>query len=407
MSALWAALGVGVLGVGLLDVFLTALNYDEAGFLATRLCRLQWCVVRGLTRRMPQRWRPVALRQVMGLSLVLNMTVWLGAVIVGFGLIYLSQMHGANFDYAGRDLRDGPFAAMYYSAAQLSTVGTGQISPQTDGLRALSIAETMAGLGLVTLILSFLFGVYQVVRDLRTLSSSFAAGDEAVADPIASLAPYLAHGELDCLDNHLRAIAVSFWSYADGLRQHHVAYYFQSGRDQFALPYVLHMLGHWLAALRWGLPSGHPASGQPLLAQLSAQFERFADHLHGQLGWSTDPAPHAVPLECFSEIRRTTEHPTNLWLGRFFRLEREMARMAGVAVAADPREAHERYVQWLAFAYRAEQMTTAASRDLDYRPLLPTDHPRHAHWPHHEGEAGQTSAETDKRACSVSGQMAG
>ena len=407
MSAFWAVLGVAVLGVGLLDVFLTALNYDEAGFLATRLCRLQWCAFRGLTRRLSQRWRPVALRQVMGLSLVLNMTVWLGAVIVGFGLVYFSQMHGANFDYAGRDLRNGPFAAMYYSAAQLSTVGTGQISPQTDGLRALSIAETMAGLGLVTLILSFLFGVYQVVRDLRTLSSSFAAGDEAVADPIASLAPYLAHGELDCLDNHLRAIAVSFWSYADGLRQHHVAYYFQSGRDQFALPYILHMLGHWLAALQWGLPRGHPAAGQPLLVQLSAQFERFADQLQGDLRWAADPAPHAVPFECFAEIRCADEHATNLWLGRFFRLEREMARVAGLDAVPDPRDAYERYRKWLPFAHRAEQMTAAVSQDLDYRPLLQTDRLGYLHSQHCDGEQGQTPARTDKRSRLGSGQIRG
>jgi len=151
MSALWAAFGVLVLGVGLLDVFVTALNYDEAGFLATRLCRLQWRLFRGVTRRLPQRWRPVVLRQVMGLSIVLHMTIWLGSIVVGFGLSYLSQMHGANFDYDGRDLGDVPFSAMYFSAAQLSTVGTAQISLQTDWLRALSIAETLTGLGLVTL----------------------------------------------------------------------------------------------------------------------------------------------------------------------------------------------------------------------------------------------------------------
>jgi len=151
MPALCAVLGVLVLGIGLLDVFLTTLNYDESGFLIARLCRIQWCVLRALTRRLPQRWRAVILRQAVGLSLVLNLTVWLGAVVVGFGLIYLSQMHGANFDYGGRDLGNGPFSAMYFSAAQLSTVGTAQISLQTDWLRALSIAETLTGLGLVTL----------------------------------------------------------------------------------------------------------------------------------------------------------------------------------------------------------------------------------------------------------------
>ena len=372
MSALWAALGVLVLGIGLLDVFLAALNYDESGFVAARLCRLEWCVLRGVARPLPQRWRSVVLRQVMGLSIVLNMTVWLGVVIVGFGLIYFSAMHGANFDYDGRGLADGLFSAMYFSAAQLSTVGTAQISPQTDGLRALSIAETLTGLGLVTLILTFLFGVYQVVRDLRTLSSNLVAGDEGVADPIASLGPYLARGELDCLDNHLRAISIGFWSYADGLRQHHLAYYFQSGRDRLALPYVLHTLGHWLAALRWGLPSGHPVSGQPLLTQLSSQFERFTDHLHGKLGWATEPTPCGVSLECFTAVHCADEHTTNLWLGRFLRLEHEMARMAGLNAAPKPGDAYERYLRWLPFAYGVEQMTAAVSRDLDYRPLLPT-----------------------------------
>jgi hypothetical protein len=377
MPALWAALGVLVLGVGLLDVFLTALNYDEAGFLATRLCRLQWRVLRVATRRLPGQLRSFALRQVMGLSIVLNMTLWLGAVVVGFGLIYLSQMHGANFIYDGRELRDGPFSAMYFSAAQLSTVGTAQISPQTNGLRAISVAETLTGLGLVTLILSFLFGVYQVVRDLRTLASNFGAGDESAEDPIASLGPYLGRGDLNCLDNHLQAISHNFWSYADGLRQHHLAYYFQSGRDHFALPYVLHRLGHWLAALRWGLPSGHPASSNPLLAQLSSRFERFADQLHDEIGSATDPAPSGVSFESFSAAHCAGEQTTNLWLGRFLRLEREMARMAALDTAADPREAHERYLRWLPFACRAEQVITAVSRDLDYRPLLQTDQVAH------------------------------
>ena len=374
MSALWVAVGVLVLGTGLFDVFLAALNYDESGFLAARLCRLQWRVFRFVTRRLPPRWRPFALRQVMGLSIVLNMTTWLGAVAVGFGFIYFSQMQGTNFDYDGRGLSDGLFSAMYFSAAQLSTVGTSQIGPQTDSLRALSIAETLTGLGLVTLILSFLFGVYQVVRDLRSLSSNFTVSDEDVADPIASLGAYLARDELDCLDNHLRAISTSFWSYADGLRQHHLAYYFQSGRDQVALPYVLHVLGHWLAALRWGLPPGHPATDRPLLMQLIVQFKRFADRSQEELGWAPDLTPSGVSIECFSAARGSDEQTTDPWLRRFLRLEREMALMAGCDRLADPCEAYARYRQWLLFASRAEQTTIAVSRDLDYRPLLPIDH---------------------------------
>jgi hypothetical protein len=48
MDAYWVILGIVVLGLGLVDVFLTALNYDESGFIATRLCTLQWRCIRGI-----------------------------------------------------------------------------------------------------------------------------------------------------------------------------------------------------------------------------------------------------------------------------------------------------------------------------------------------------------------------
>jgi len=370
MHAYWATLGIIVLGLGLVDVFLTALNYDASGFIAIRLCALQWRCLRGITGRLPRRWRPVALRQVTGLNIMLAMTIWLGSVIAGYGLIYYSQMYETNFQYDGRDLGAGLFAAMYFSAAQLATVGTSQISPETGALRALSILETLTGVGLITLILTFLFGVYQVVRDLRALSSNFVTAAGGVGDPVASLAPYFSQVELSCLDNHLRSISESFWSYADGLRQHHLAYYFQSGRDQFSLPYVLQMLGQWLAALRWGLPADHPVSTQPLLTQMSFQFEQIADYLQGQIGWTNPAAPRAVSFESFSAAYRTGDATSDRWLGRFLRLNRDMARLARLELAVDPREAHRRYQQWLPFAYRAEQLTTAVSRDLDYQPIV-------------------------------------
>ena len=370
MHAYWGALGIIVLGLGLVDVFLTALNYDESGFIAVRLCGLQWRCLRGITRRLPRRWRPLALRQVTGLNIMLAMTFWLGSVIAGYGLIYYSQMVETNFQYNGRNLAAGLFAAMYFSAAQLATVGTSQISPETGALRALSVLETLTGVGLVTLILTFLLGVYQVIRDLRALSSNFVTAEGGVDDPVVSLGPYFSYVELSCLDSHLRSISESFWSYVDGLRQHHMAYYFQSGRDQFSLPHALHMLGQWLAVLRWGLPTNHSLSAQPLLTQLSFQFEQFADYLQDQIGWTNTAAPQAVPFDCFSTAYSTGDATSDRWLGRFLRLNRDMARLARLELAVDPREAHLRYQQWLPFAYRAEQLTTAVSWDLDYQPTV-------------------------------------
>src|ERR1700678_1410314 len=276
MHGFWIILGTVVLFIAFVDVFLVVLNYDETGFLATRLCRLQWYCLRSVTRHLSQRWRPFALRQVTGLNVSLCVSIWLGLVVVGFGLIYYGLMVGTNFEYDGRGVGAGLFSALYLSAAQLSTVGTSQINAQTDLLRTLTIAETLSAPLLITLILTFLLGVYQVIRDLRTLSSNFSDAEHGAGDPIGNLEPYFPDGH--GLDGYLQAIDGSFWSYADGLRMHHVAYFFQSGRDQFSLPYVLHMFGEILAALRWGLPAGNPLAKEPLLVRLSSQFERLVDY---------------------------------------------------------------------------------------------------------------------------------
>src|SRR5580698_1129537 len=171
MHSFWVVLGTAILVVAFVDVFLVVLNYDETGFLATRLCRLQWYCLRSVTRRLSQRWRPFALRQVTGLNILLSVTTWLGFIVIGFGFIYYGLMVGANFEYDGRGVGAGLFSALYLSAAQLSTVGTSQINPQSDLLRMLTIAETLSAPLLITLILTFLLGVYQVIRSLRTLSS--------------------------------------------------------------------------------------------------------------------------------------------------------------------------------------------------------------------------------------------
>lgn len=385
MHELWVIFGIAVLAAAVADIFLTVLNYDESGFLATRLCRLQWYCLRSVTRRLSRRWRPLVLRQVTGLNVALSVATWLGGIVVGFAFIYYGLMVGTNFQYDGRGVGAGMFSALYLSAAQLSTVGTSQVNAQTDILRTLTIAETLSSPLLITLILTFLIGVYQVIRDLRTLSSIFSNAEQGIGDLMLNLEPYFPNGQPTGLDGYLQSIDDNFWSYADGLRMHHIAYFFQSGRDQFSLPYVLNMFGKTLAALRWGLPSDNSVTKEPLLPRLSSQYERVADYLHDQLKWASSDVPETVSFEEFSAAHAGAAETTDIWVGRFLLLTRDMARLARLAPTDDLEDLYSRYRQWLPFAYRAEQVTSAVSRDLDYQPLgsagelwqtRPEDNPR-------------------------------
>jgi hypothetical protein len=150
---------------------------------------------------------------------------------------------------------------------------------------------------------------------------------------------------------------------------HHVAYFFQSGRDQLSLPHVLHMFGGTLAALRWGLPTGNPFTKQPLLVRLSSQFERFVDYLHGQLGW-TSAVSAPIPYEDFAAVRLATMEASDIWVRRFLHVTGEMTRLAKLVATDDSREAYARYQQWLPFAQRCALVTAVVRCDLDYQPML-------------------------------------
>ncbi|AWB86141.1 FUSC family protein [Mycetocola zhujimingii] len=381
MDALWIGLGFVVLAVTLVDVFLSALNYDEAGFVAGRVARWQWALTRRFTRRMSRRWRPVVLRQVIGLQVMGTVITWIGGTIIGYGLIYLGSMRGKNFTYDG--VHGDLFGAMYFSTAQLSTVGTSQLTPNTDFLRILSVIETLTGVVLVSLILTFLLGVYDAISNLRSLSSQFYSAGDGVSDPISSLAPYFPGGTETGLDSHLQSVSDSFSSYTDGVRLHHAAYYFQSGRDTFSLPYSIQMLAGIIGGLRWGLPASNPVTSEPTLIPLTDQFDDFATYMHPLLQWTSTDVPETVTAGEFSRqvraelakdrprARRRVQRRDDgdPWVHRFVLVNRDMARLAGIEPLEDIDEAYTRYVEWLPFAYRAQQFSTAVSRDLDYQPI--------------------------------------
>src|SRR5437764_14056351 len=90
-------LGVVVLGVGLLDVFATVLQYEHVGLVAPRLYRLVWGLVRRTSMMLPARPR-AAIRAVTGPALIpLTLVLWLGALLLGFALVYYPGVGGHAF----------------------------------------------------------------------------------------------------------------------------------------------------------------------------------------------------------------------------------------------------------------------------------------------------------------------
>ena len=373
MEAVWITLGVALLVVTLLDVFLAVLNYDENGLIVDKFVRVQWLVLRAFTRRAGRRWRPMLLRQVTGTMLVTTILCWLTGIILGFALIYYGAIGlgvvqirpGVEPDFTG---------ALYFSVGLFSTVGVDNIAPGTWWLNLLTATEAMLSIILLSLIITFLSSVYDVARSLRALSGNFFSVGKGIGDAVDTLYPFFPDGAPRGLDAHLGSVVDDLSDYAEGLAQNQAAYYFQSGRDQFSLPFALHMTAGVIGALTWGLPPDSDPPKEPNLARLTQAYEEFRLRLMHVLGLPGVEVPAPVTPAAFAAAaasfeREGSDAAVDAWVLRFLAIDTRMAELTRRPGPFDPAEAYRRYTQWLPFEVPARAFTNAVARDLDYQPV--------------------------------------
>jgi hypothetical protein len=117
-----------IVTVGLLDVFLTVLHYEDLGFLSNRLYRWMWEVLRRATAILPDGMRASARSLGGPLMVSATLIVWVGLEIAGFALLFFAGMDGENFALASQ-LEPDFLGAIYYSVVTVATLGYGDIMP--------------------------------------------------------------------------------------------------------------------------------------------------------------------------------------------------------------------------------------------------------------------------------------
>lgn len=374
MDVVWVVIGVLLLLVTLLDAFLAVLNYDEAGLFVDRVVRAQWIVLRSITRRVGRRWRPLVLRQVTGIIIVVTILWWVAGIVLGFAFIYFGALGMAGAIVTSTGAEPDFWGALYLSLGQFSTVGVDNIGPSAAVMNLLTVAEAMISVVMLSFIITFLGSVYGVIQSLQSLSANFFRAGRGITDPIETLTPFFPDGRSRGLDGQLDSILDSLSDYGHGLSQNRAAYYFQSGRDQFSLPYSLSMTSGVIGALRWGLPTGNDASAEPGLMRLTEVFEDFRVRLQQALRWSTGPVPAPVTAQRFADAAAALADPgrtvgVDPWVARFLTVDRRMAALTRSDAAIDVDDAYRRYTAWLPFEFQAQSLLASVSRDLDYQPI--------------------------------------
>ncbi len=230
MEAVYLTLGVILVALVYWDLFesIVVPRPTPGWFRIGRyVLRISWRVVRAIGRGRDGRRHETLLGLYAPAVTVLLLAVWLAALILGIGLIEFGLRD--QLSPVPQDLG----TAIYFAAATVLTLGgdiaaTGPLARLVVGLGAAS------GLGVVALVVTFLFSLYASYqrRELRVVTLQAAAG--APPSAVALLETYAHLG----LVGRLPELFVDWESWAAEVLDSHVAYpllgFFRSSHDNLS-----------------------------------------------------------------------------------------------------------------------------------------------------------------------------
>jgi len=360
--------GVCLILTALADVYFTVLHYEGFGFVSSRLYDRIFALIRVVIRPLPRRWRAVGLSFGAPLMVPATIAVWILLVAFGYALIYYSAMRGeprTAFAFS-TNLEPSFSSALYLSGTAISTLGFGDITPKTLTYQLLTVSEALIGFAILTLVITYVLGVYSVLQKLSELTAALHHQAMDTANPWTILEPHFPNGEARDIETPLIELHRSLVSLHEGMRRYPIAYHFHSRRAYRSIPYAFRMIGGVAMSLRWGLPHGHPAAQAPYLPTLITGLDTIQSYLEERfLPGKLPPVPKPASQERFAEAFASDEEPEDFLLRRFLHMEKFMRDLARLEKPS-PEEAYERYLDWLPFAHRNRAFFEATASDLGY-----------------------------------------
>jgi hypothetical protein len=149
-----------------------------------------WLMTRAFALRAPSKAAEVALDSYPAVSLLGLLTVWLAALVLGWGLVYF----GLDLTVQGSK---GWGTLVYYAGTSLLTPSFGTVHATLP--RILTLIEVVTGLGTIALLISYLptlYGAYSR-REARLLTLDDPAGGRIT--PVRVVAVHAGDGDVDLL----------------------------------------------------------------------------------------------------------------------------------------------------------------------------------------------------------------
>lgn len=234
MSVLERALGVLVMGVVLLDVFLTVLYARiGTGLIADRAAHLTWRVFRRAAEAAGTH-RGTVLSFCGPVILLLYVLLWAVGLTLGAGLIIHPGL-GTGVQASNGQTPTDLLTALYAGGSSMAIVGASDFKPTTDAYRLVYLANSLIGMTVTSLVLTYVMQVYGALRQRNALGLQLhvlSAGTSDAGELLARLGP---RGQFSGGYSHLVSLGEAMIAMKETHHFYPVLFYFRFRQPYYSV----------------------------------------------------------------------------------------------------------------------------------------------------------------------------
>ncbi|GAB1543850.1 hypothetical protein NUACC21_65260 [Scytonema sp. NUACC21] len=196
-----------------------------------------WWLFRLIARLMPFKDERV-LSHSGPVLMIATVVVWVCLLTFGFALIVWIDLGWAVQSSDGTT-ETSFITALYYSGFSLTTLGTGDLTPETDFQRLVIVIEAALGFSVFTLTITYLLSVYSAITRRHTFALSLHHRSVGTADAAEILARLGASGELSGVQQDISNMARDLINLLESQHSYPALLYFRFHQCYYALPRIL------------------------------------------------------------------------------------------------------------------------------------------------------------------------
>jgi len=241
--------GVLVMGIVLLDVFLTVLYARiGTGLIAERAAHLTWITLRNAADAAGSRSGTV-LSFCGPVILLLYVLLWAVGLTLGAGLIIHPAL-GTGVQASSGPTPPDLVTALYAGGSSMAIVGASDFKPTTDAYRVLYLVNSLIGMSVTSLVLTYVMQVYGALRQRNALGLQLHVLSGETSDAGALLARLGPRGQFSAGYSHLVALGDAMAAMKETHHFYPVLFYFRFQQPYYAVSAQAHLVLDTVSLIR-------------------------------------------------------------------------------------------------------------------------------------------------------------